>query len=157
MFSDHASADESSGGSSGPWISGLIVLAMVLLFAGGFIAFRILSKPASPAPPEVARDPLLSQGRLIYLARCVACHGNDGRGDGPLAGQLIGPPAGNLTDDVWKHGDSPAQVVAVIGRGVPNSRMEGWSRVLDAPELNAVAAYVYYLAGRAVPEEIRRQ
>jgi mono/diheme cytochrome c family protein len=157
VFVDHASLDERSGGSSGSRISGLIVLAIVALCVGGFIGFRILSKPVSPAPREVARDPLLSQGRLIYLARCVACHGNDGRGDGPLAGQLIGPPAGDLTDQVWKHGDRPAQVVGVIGGGVPNTRMEGWSRVLDPPELNAVAAYVYYLAGRAVPEEIRRQ
>ena len=45
--------------------------------------------------------------------------------------QLIGPPVGNLTDDVWKHGDRPDQVLSVIGQGVPNTRMEGWSRVLD--------------------------
>ena len=139
-------------------ISGLIVLAMLGLLARGFIAFRMLSKPAGPAPPAaVASDPLLRQGRVIYLARCVACHGTDGRGDGPLAAQLIGPPVGNLTDDVWKHGDRPEQVLAVIGQGVPNTRMDGWSRVLDPPELKAVAAYVYFLAEHPVPEEIRKQ
>ncbi len=133
------------------------MLAILGLAAGGFIVFRTLSKPVSPAPPEVARDPLLSQGRIIFLARCVACHGNDGRGDGPLAAQLIGPPVGNLTDDLWKHGDRPEQVIAVIGQGVPNTRMEGWSRVLDPPEVKAVAAYVYFLAKRAVPEELRQR
>ena len=142
------SSDESSGGGSGPWISGLIVLAMVGLFAGGFIAFRMLSKPASPAPPEVARDPLLSQGRIIYLARCVACHGNDGRGDGPLAGQLIGPPVRQPHGRCMEARRPTRQVVAVIGQGVPNTRMEGWGRVLDPPEVNAVAAYVY-LSGQA--------
>ncbi len=157
MSIDHASSDDRSGAGSGGWISGLIVLAMLALVAGGFIAFRMLREPVGPAPAQVARDPLLSQGRLIYLARCVACHGNDGKGDGPLAGQLIGPPVGNLTDQEWKHGDRPARVVGVIAQGVPNTRMEGWSKVLDPPEVNAVAAYVYYLAGRAVPEEIRRQ
>jgi cytochrome c oxidase cbb3-type subunit III len=150
-----ATADDRSGDSSVRWVSGLIVLAMLTLVAGGFIAFRMLLEPVGPAPPEVARDRLLSQGRLIYLARCVPCHGNDGRGDGPIAGQLIGPPVGNLTDQEWKHGDRPEQVVAVIAQGVPNTRMEGWSKVLDPPEVNAVAAYVYYLAGRAVPEAIR--
>ena len=79
----------------------------------------------------------------------MACHGNDGRGDGPLAAQLIGPPVGNLTDNEWKHGDRPDQVLAVIGQGVPNTRMEGWGRVLDPPELKAVAAYVYYLGQAA--------
>jgi cytochrome c oxidase cbb3-type subunit III len=129
---------------------------MLGLLAGGFVAFRMLSKPEGPAPPEVAKDPLLSQGRVIYLARCIACHGSDGRGDGPIASQLIGPPVGNLTDDVWKHGDGPEQVLSVIGQGVPNTRMDGWGRVLDPPEVKAVAAYVYFLAKRPVPGEIRR-
>jgi cytochrome c oxidase cbb3-type subunit 3 len=139
-----------------PRASKLIFVAMLGLLAAGFIAFRMLSKPVGPAPPEVAKDPLLSQGRVIYLARCVACHGTDGKGDGPIAGQLTGPPVGNLTDDVWKHGAHPEQVLSVIGQGVTNTRMDGWSRVLDPPELKGVAAYVYFLAGRPVPEEIRR-
>ncbi len=136
-------------------VSRLIFLGMLGLLFGGFVAFRFLSKPAPPPPPEVARDPLLSQGRVIFLARCAACHGNDGRGDGPIASQLIGPPVGNLTDNEWKHGDRPDQVLAVIGQGVPNTRMDGWSRVLDPPEVKAVAAYVYYLAKQPVPEAIR--
>jgi mono/diheme cytochrome c family protein len=135
----------------------LILLAMLGLLAGGFVAFRLLSKPIGPPPPEVAADALLSQGRSIYLARCVACHGSDGRGDGPLAANLIGPPVGNLTDREWKHGDRPEQVLTVIDKGVPNTRMDGWGRVLDPPELKAVAAYVYYLARQAVPEELRRR
>jgi cytochrome c oxidase cbb3-type subunit III len=135
--------------------SRVIFLAMLGLLFGGLAAFRILNKPAGPPPPEVARDALLSQGRVIYLARCAACHGNDGRGDGPIASQLIGPPVGNLTDNEWKHGDRPDQVLAVIGQGVPNTRMDGWNRVLDPPELKAVAAFVYYLAKRAVPETLR--
>jgi cytochrome c oxidase cbb3-type subunit 3 len=136
-------------------VSRLVFLGMVGLIAGGFVAFRLLSKPIEPPPPEVARDPLLSQGRTIYLARCVACHGNDGRGDGPIAVDLIGPPVGNLTDREWKHGDRPDQVLTVIGQGVSNTRMDGWSRVLDPPELKAVAAYVYYLAKQPVPAELR--
>ena len=37
----------------------------------------------------------------------------------------------------------------MIGQGVPNTRMDGWGRVLDPPEIKAVAAYVYYLAKQA--------
>ncbi len=34
-----------------------------------------------------------AEGRVIYAENCVACHGSDGTGDGPLAGQLdIAPP-----------------------------------------------------------------
>jgi cytochrome c oxidase cbb3-type subunit III len=39
---------------------------------------------------------------------------------------------------------------------VPNTRMDGWGRVLDPPEIKAVAAYVYYLAKRTAPEELRK-
>jgi cytochrome c oxidase cbb3-type subunit 3 len=136
-------------------VSLVVFMAMLGVMAGGFFAFRMLSKPAGPPPPEVASDPLLMQGRTIYLARCVACHGNDGRGDGPLAANLIGPPVGNLTDNDWKHGDRPEQVLDVIDKGVLNTRMDGWGRVLDPPELKAVGAFVYYLAKRPVPQELR--
>ena len=139
-----------------PAVSRLIFLMMLGLMVGGFVAFRLLSKPPPPPPPEVAGDPLLSQGGPIFLGRCATCHGNEGRGDGPIAGNLTGPPVGNLTDDEWKHGDRPDQVLAVIDKGVPNTRMEGWSRVLDPPDLRAVAAYVYYLAKRPVPDELRK-
>ena len=156
MSTENSSADNASSIRIDSTVSRLIVLALLGVMAGGFVAFRVLSKPAIPPPPEVAKDALLTDGRVIYLARCVACHGNDGKGDGPLAANLIGPPVGNLTDGEWKHGDRPEQVITVIGQGVPNTRMDGWGRVLDPPELKAVAAYVYYLARRAVPEELRK-
>ncbi len=156
MSSEDPNPADSPVSAIDPVASRLIFLMMLGLIAGGFVAFRFLSEPPPPPPPEVAKDPLLSQGRTIFLARCAVCHGNEGRGDGPIAGNLLGPPVGNLTDDQWKHGDRPDQVVAVIGRGVPETRMEGWSRVLDPPELKAVAAYVYYLAKRPVPEELRK-
>ena len=155
------SIDESNEGYSppagiDPAVSRWIMLAMLGLAAGGFVAFRLLSKPIGPPPPEVARDPLLTQGRAIYLGRCATCHGTEGRGDGPIARDLLGPPVGNLTDDEWKHGDRPDQVLGVIVQGVPGTRMTGWSNVLDPPDLKAAAAYVYYLARRTVPEQLRQ-
>jgi cytochrome c oxidase cbb3-type subunit 3 len=155
LSTEYSSSDRSSPSSIDTPVSRLIFLAMLGLLAGGVVAFRMLSKPIGPPPPEIAQDALLTRGRENYLARCVACHGNDGRGDGPLAANLIGPPVGNLTDNEWKHGDRPDQVLGVIDKGVPNTRMDAWGRVLDPPDLKAVAAYVYFLAKRAVPEELR--
>jgi mono/diheme cytochrome c family protein len=153
---EESSDDQLAPGTIDTSVSRLIFLAMLGLAAGGFVAFRLLSKPIGPPPPEIAGDSLLTRGREIYLARCVACHGADGRGDGPLAANLIGPPVGNLADNEWKHGDRPDQVLGVIDKGVPNTRMDGWGRVLDPPELKAAAAYVYFLAKRDVPEELRK-
>lgn len=156
MPSEAPRLDDSFPGGIDPSVSRWIFLGMLGLMAAGFVAFHLLKEPVAPPPPEVAQDALLSQGRVIYLARCVACHGPEGRGNGPLAGSLIGPPVGNLTDSEWKHGNRPEQVLAVIDRGIPKSRMDGWGRVLDPPELKAVAAYVYYLAKQPVPEDLRK-
>jgi cytochrome c oxidase cbb3-type subunit III len=139
-----------------PVLSRHVFLAMLALMALGFLAFRLLSKPIGPPPAAIAGDALLTKGREIYLVRCANCHGNEGRGDGPTTKSLLGPPPGNLTDNEWKHGDKPEQVLEVLSRGVPNTRMDGWGRVLDPPELKSVAGYVYYLAKRPVPEELRK-
>jgi cytochrome c oxidase cbb3-type subunit III len=156
VCANDSSPEQPISSDANPAVSGLILLALLGLVLAGFVAFRMLSKPVGPPPPEVARDSLLTQGRAIYLARCVTCHGTDGRGDGPIAGSLIGPPVGNLSVEHWKHGDRSEQVLQVIGAGVASTRMQGFATVLDPPELRAVAAYVYYLARRPVPEELRR-
>jgi cytochrome c oxidase cbb3-type subunit 3 len=138
-----------------PVVSRRIFLGMLALLAGAMTAYSLLRTPASPAPAAIAHDPLLVEGREVYLARCASCHGESGRGDGPIARGLAGPPVGNLTDAHWKHGDSPDQVLAVVAQGVPNSAMPAWKSTLSDRALHAVTAYTYYLAGRPVPQALR--
>lgn len=38
----------------------------------------------------------VEEGRVLYLSTCAACHGADGKGDGPMSGKLKPKPA-NLT------------------------------------------------------------
>lgn len=46
------------------------------------------------------------RGQMLFMENCIACHGAEGRGDGPLAAGLTTPPA-DLTriaarrDGVW--------------------------------------------------------
>jgi cytochrome c oxidase cbb3-type subunit 3 len=131
------------------------VIGMIALLAGAALAFFAFRQPVSPPPAEIANDPLLVQGREAYLARCVSCHGTSGKGDGPIAKGLSGPPPGDLTDATWKHGDQPDQVLAVVTRGVKDTAMPGWRGTFSAEELRAVSAYVYYLNGRPVPKSLR--
>jgi cytochrome c oxidase cbb3-type subunit 3 len=79
-----------------------------------------------------------------------------GRGDGPIAKGLAGPPVGDLTDKTWKHGDRPEQVVGVVSAGVRDTAMPGWKGTFGPEDIRAVSAYVYHLAGRQVPEALRR-
>jgi cytochrome c oxidase cbb3-type subunit 3 len=115
-----------------------------------------VSRPRpGPPPSDIADDRLLVVGREVFLDRCISCHGRSGRGDGPIARSLAGPPPGDLADHAWKHGNRPEQVLVVVGRGLPNTAMPGWSTVLSPAKLRAVCAYVYYLAGEPVPPALR--
>jgi cytochrome c oxidase cbb3-type subunit III len=143
-------------GAAAPAAARWVFLGMLGLIIAGFLAYFMLRTPAPPPPPEVAGDPLLLEGRLIYLGRCATCHGQEGRGDGPIAGSLLGPPVGNISDGKWKHGGKPEEVLGVISKGVEGTRMAGWGLVLEPSQLRAVTAYVFYLARQPVPEELRR-
>jgi cytochrome c oxidase cbb3-type subunit 3 len=138
-------------GSPAPWV---FLGLLGLVFAGG-VAYALLRKPAPPPPEAVMKDPLLLEGRNIYVSRCATCHGMEGRGDGPIAVHLLGPPVGNISDGKWKHGDQPRDVYSVIAKGVGGTRMAGWESALEPSQLRAVTAYVYYLAGQDVPGELR--
>jgi cytochrome c oxidase cbb3-type subunit 3 len=138
-----------------PVASRRILFGMLALVGGAVTAYSLLRAPASPPPAAIAGDPLLVEGREVYLARCVSCHGESGRGDGPIARGLAGPPVGDLTDAYWKHGDHPEQVRAVVAQGAPDSAMPPWKSTLSDQALRAVTAYVYYLARRPVPAALR--
>jgi cytochrome c oxidase cbb3-type subunit III len=138
-----------------PLASRRIFLGMLALLAGGALVLGLFRGPAIPPPAAIARDPLLNEGYEVYQARCVSCHGASGRGDGPIARGLAGPPVGDLTDADWKHGDRPDQVLAVVAQGVRDTAMPPWKTTLNDRALHAVTAYVYYLAGRPVPEALR--
>lgn len=151
------SVDDPAGASSGPDPNPAryILLGMAILVIAGAVAFSLLRRPIGPPPAAIAGDPLLVEGREIYLSRCVSCHGPNGRGDGPIAKGLTGPPPRDLTSAEWKHGDRPEQVLQVVIQGVKDTSMPGWKGTLSASELKAVSAYVFYLAGRTVPDEFR--
>lgn len=135
------------------WAGAVLVLGAVVVATLGFLG----SRAASPPPPaEVAADPLLAQGREVFLGRCASCHGTVGRGDGPLAKGLAGPRVGDLTAKAWKHGEAPDQVLGVLRVGVRDSAMPGWKGILDDADVRASAAYVYYLGGRPIPDALRR-
>ncbi len=45
------------------------------------------------------------EGARLYPAHCVACHGAQGRGDGPAAQGLRTPPADLTANHLWMHDD----------------------------------------------------
>lgn len=132
----------------------LALLVLLIPVAAGVLIFFTLRPQAPPAPAEVQNDALLKEGRAVFLARCVTCHGYEGRGDGPTAGSFT-ERIGDLSDGRWQHGDQPADVIRVIREGVPNTRMAPWGQLLEDSQIKAVAAYCYYLSRLPVPEVFR--
>ncbi len=83
----------------------------------------------------------LAEGKSIYDANCVACHGGGGEGG-------VGP---NLTDQYWLHGGGITDVFKTIKYGVPAKGMIPWEDQLTPPQMQQVASYVLTLKGTNPP------
>ncbi len=83
----------------------------------------------------------LSEGKDIFIANCVACHGKNAQG-------IIGP---NLTDQYWIHGGGIKNVFKTIKYGVPAKGMLTWEGKLNPREIQEVASYVLSLQGSNPP------
>jgi cytochrome c oxidase cbb3-type subunit 3 len=91
----------------------------------------------SGAPHDTAKA---AAGQPLF-ATCAACHGADGKGN-----PALGAP--NLTDKVWLHGGSVADIEKTIGEG-RQGHMPAWSPRLSDEQIRVVAAYVYHLSHSA--------
>ena len=109
------------------WLRGLGILAAVALgLAGSATAAWLLRTARTPAAP---RPDLLSRGQLLYTANCAACHGYEGRGDGPSAAEMNPPPSDlHLT----RAARLPDAFRRVIRAGVPGTAMAANSSLAAA-------------------------
>jgi len=82
---------------------------------------------------------------LVAAARCQPCHGERGRGDGPLAAALAPRPA-DLVLHAAQHSDE--ELFYVVTRGVAGTAMPAWREVLGAHERWEVVAYLRDLSAR---------
>ena len=83
------------------------------------------------------------KGKAIFQAKCVTCHGAQGKGDGPL-GKKLKPPAGDFTSAESKK-KSEDELLDIIQNGKPKTSMVAWKKQLNETELQDVLAYVLTL------------
>ncbi len=79
------------------------------------------------------------EGEKLFKANCVACHGQQGKGD-----RTVGAP--NLADAIWLYGDKKEDVIFSIyyaRAGV----MPYWNTRLDDDTIKQLALYVHSLGG----------
>jgi cytochrome c oxidase cbb3-type subunit 3 len=84
----------------------------------------------------------IEEGREIYMSNnnlCYTCHGGNGEG-------LVGP---NLTDNLWIHGCSAAEVASSIIEGYPDRGMiaYGSGARLTNEQVQSVISYIASIQG----------
>lgn len=79
------------------------------------------------------------RGKTIFAEQCVACHGEDGKGN-----KELGSP--NLTDAIWLFGGNKMSVAESIRTGRGNA-MPAWAGRLDTAAVKSLALYVHSLGG----------
>lgn len=134
---------------AGIWLVGGLVVAGMAAVA----AYTMLISRVAVPTADVAGDPLLERGFLVYRRNCLTCHGERGEGDGTSVTAGSGLNPANLSAGEWKRGEDAASVLRVIAEGV--ERMPGFGGALSEEERRAVAAYTFHLAGKGVPAELR--
>ena len=78
--------------------------------------------------------------KALYEKHCMACHGPQGKGDGPT-GKMLTPPAADFSSAVSKK-KSEAELREVIENGKPGTAMGPWKNQLAPTDLNNVLGYV---------------
>jgi mono/diheme cytochrome c family protein len=79
-----------------------------------------------------------SSGKAVFGKYCVNCHGQSGKGDGPI-GQSLVPPAANLTV-LGKKSDQ--DILDTLRNGRPGTAMPSWKNDLSSQEILDVLAYI---------------
>lgn len=115
-----------------------------------------LAPPAGPAParaveyaaPGSSAVPGAAEpdGEAIFMKWCVACHGEQGKGDGPGAAAFDPKPA-NLTAHEFWTSRSDSLLKEVIKHG--KNGMPAFAKQLDDREIFAVIQYLKELRRKA--------
>jgi mono/diheme cytochrome c family protein len=108
---------------------------------------RAPRSPVVVAEPPPRTPALVAKGRKLFEeAGCSACHGAEGKGDGPSASELRDrwgypvPPA-DLTRPL-KRGSTARDIYTTLATGLDGTPMPSYEAALSEEELWALAHYV---------------
>ena len=81
----------------------------------------------------------VTAGAAVFHTNCEACHGPQGRGDGP-AGQSLNPPPGNLARLQDQADDD--YLFWRIHDGKPGTAMVAWKGILSDEQIWQVVSFI---------------
>ncbi len=95
------------------------------------------------ASTEIVLPTAERTGKEVYERQCLACHGTEGKGDGPAAA-AFNPRLPDLTDAERMNSVTDEALLELIRDGI--GAMPGFGRLLESEELIAVRDYVRSLS-----------
>ena len=123
----------------------LIFAALVLSACGGSSGGSDAAATLAPVPAEFAgqTNPLgadaATAGADVFKNNCVACHGEQGHGDGP-AGKMLSPQPKNLPELASAVDDD--YLYWRINTGKPGTSMVGWKGILTDEQIWQVISFI---------------
>ncbi|HFE47292.1 MAG TPA: c-type cytochrome, partial [Nannocystis exedens] len=90
-------------------------------------------KPKSKPRPKPKGD--RKAGRVLFMAKCKACHGADGKGDTMFGSKID-------IVSLYRTRRSRSKIRSITANGVPGTKMKPYEGKLSDTELDDVAAFV---------------
>ena len=139
----------------------LLLSLSVIVIAGVFtFGQESVQKWMAPARAAAKKNPIpanetsIALGKKIYERQCLACHGAQGKGDGPVAAHLEKRP-GNLSDPkLWEQSDGA--LFWKVNEG--HRPMPTFKRIMSDEERWPVINYIRTLAPRpSIPDNSKKE
>ena len=124
------------------------VLAGILLVLGAVGVLFWALRPSREASVPAASGP--PNGRALYATHCAACHGANGKGDGPGAAVVRTPMPDFTNEAAMKRVDDTflAEIIKKGGSQFGRSNaMPAWGMKLSDAEVRALVRYIRSLTG----------
>jgi copper transport protein len=136
--------------SRGPMIAIELAPALALVLIGTLVFAQAPIEsggPINPIPPNAAS---VAAGKTIFEEKCVPCHGESGKGDGPI-GITLNPRPADLTQHAIPGVHTDGQLFGWITNGFPGSVMPPFRQALSDDDRWNVVNFIRTLAPKSTP------
>jgi mono/diheme cytochrome c family protein len=113
--------------------------------------------PVDVMKAGVTSPEFIKRGQELFKANCIACHGENGQGDGPSASMLNPKPRNFHSLTGWKNGSKVTQMYKTLEEGIAGSGMASYN-YLPPEDRFALVHYTRTLANNQPqdsPDELK--
>jgi cytochrome c oxidase cbb3-type subunit I/II len=112
-----------------------------------FFLTILVSVALAPTMCSASDEGSVRVGAELFKSSCVACHGLEGKGDGPAAKAMTKQKPRNFVTGTFKYGNKKSEIIRTLKSGIEGTPMPSWKH-LDEEQLEALADYVISLRAK---------